>query len=187
MPMRGAPRAPSRPSSRPRSSRWRRRRPCRKIRRKDRDRRRMPPRWRRSRRPTPFLIPDVRSICRKPRCARKLRFPPISALPSGWCGSGPTISASRPTGSRACPAPMSAKPFAQMRSAASSISCWPSRVIRRCCSISTILARWARTRRPASTAAAASTRTLRARSWSCIRSACVPATPRTTSSASPMC
>ena len=40
----------------------------------------------------------------------------------------------------------------------------------------------ARTRSPASIAPAGSTRTSRARSWSCIRSACAPAIPRTTSS-----
>ena len=47
--------------------------------------------------------------------------------------------------------------------------------------------RSAATRSPASTAAAGSTRISRARSWSCIRSACAPATPRTTSPASPRC
>ena len=45
----------------------------------------------------------------------------------------------------------------------------------------------ARTRSPASTAAAASTRISPARFWSCIRWACGPATPRMTSSASPTC
>ena len=59
--------------------------------------------------------------------------------------------------------------------------------IRRCCSTSTTQPRWARTRSPASTAPAASTRTSRARSWSCIRWACAPAIRRTTSSASPRC
>ena len=82
---------------------------------------------------------------------------------------------------------MSARPSARTCSAGSPTCCWPSRAIRRCCSISTTRRRWARTRSPASTAAAASTRTSRARSWSCIRSACAAATPRTTSSASPMC
>ena len=50
--------------------------------------------------------------------------------------------------------------------------CWPSRAIRRCCSISTTRARSDPTRSPASTATAASTRTWRARSSSCTRWAC---------------
>ena len=86
---------------------------------------------------------------------------------------------------RACPAPMSARPSAPTCSAGSPTCCWPSRAIRRCCSISTMPVRWARTRSPASIATVASTRISPARSWSCIRWACAPATPRTTSSASP--
>ena len=56
---------------------------------------------------------------------------------SGWSGSGPIISASRPTRSGACPAPMSARPSAHTCSAGSPTCCWPPRAIRRCCSIST--------------------------------------------------
>ena len=53
------------------------------------------------------------------------------------------ISASRPTRSRACPAPTSARPSAPTCSAASPTCCWRSRAIRRCCSISTRRRRWA--------------------------------------------
>ena len=59
-----------------------------------------------------------------------------------------------------------------MCSAGSPTCCSPSKAIRRCCSISTTARRSARTRSPASIAAAASTRISRARSSSCIRSAC---------------
>ena len=52
--------------------------------------------------------------------------------------------------------------------------CRPPRAIRRCCSTSTTRRRWARTRSPASIARAASTRTSRAKSWSCIPWACAP-------------
>ena len=51
-----------------------------------------------------------------------------------------------------CPAPTSARRSARTCSAASPTCCWPSRAIRRCCSISTTRARSARTRSPASTA-----------------------------------
>src|SRR5450631_411904 len=59
--------------------------------------------------------------------------------------------------------------------------------IRPCCSTSTTPSRWGRTRSPASIAAVVSTRTSHARPWSCTRSVFAAATPRTTSSASPMC
>ena len=68
---------------------------------------------------------------------------PISALSSGWCGSGRTISAFPPTRSSAWPGPMSARRSARMCSAASPICCKRSRAIRRCCSISTMSNRWA--------------------------------------------
>ena len=44
------------------------------------------------------------------RFAPRPRSAPRSDLSSGWSGSGPIISASRPTRSEACPAPMSARP-----------------------------------------------------------------------------
>lgn len=193
MPTRGERHAPSRRNSRRRSSRWPPFPPRRMTRRKGRHKgkrrarapRRTQSRWRPSKPPKRYPIPCARYTCRRPSCARKPRSPPISASPSGWCGSGPTISAFRPTGFRACPVPMNAKPFALTRSAASSISCWPPKAIRRCWFISTISVRWGRTQSPAPTAAAASTRILRARSWSCISSVCAPATPRMMSSASP--
>ena len=144
-------------------------------------------RWRRRWPPRPSPIRAGRSISKRRGFASRPRSPPRSASPSGWSGSGPTISASRPTRSRACPAPTSARPSALTCSAASPTCCWPPRAIRRCCSISTRRFRWARIRPPASTAAAASTRISRARSWSCIRWACGAATPRMTSSASPTC
>ena len=146
-----------------------------------------PTTWRPERRPKLFPTPGGRSISTRRRRASMRRSPPRSVLRSGWCGSGRTTSASRPTRSRACPAPTSARPSAPTSWAASPTCCRPSRAIRRCCSISTTRRRWARTRSPASIAPAASTRTSRAKSWSCIRWACAPATPRTTSSASPRC
>jgi len=63
-------------------------------------------------------------------------------LPSGWSGSGPIISASRPTRSGACRAPMSARRSGLTCLAASPIWCWRPRAIRRCCSISTRPFRW---------------------------------------------
>ena len=74
------------------------------------------------------------SISTRPRPASPPRSSPTSASPSGWPGSGRTISASRPTRA-ACgrwPARSSARRSARMCSAASSTCCTRSRAIRRC-------------------------------------------------------
>ena len=105
--------------------------------------------------------------------ARRRVRTPRSALSSGWCGSGRTISASRPTRCRqhgrrlrargdpaACARPLRRHAARGRKPSGDAVL---SRQLR---------ARSARTRSPASTAAAGSTRTSRARSSSCIRSAC---------------
>ena len=88
----------------------------------------------------------ARSISKRQGCASKRRSAPRSDLSSGWSGSGPIISASRPTRSKACPAPMSARPSVPMCLAGSPTCCWRSRAIPPCCSISTTSPRWARIR-----------------------------------------
>ena len=65
----------------------------------------------------------------KPRRASMPPPAPISALSSGWSGSGRTISASRPTRSWRWPALTSAKRSARMCSAASPICCRRSKAI----------------------------------------------------------
>ena len=80
----------------------------------------------------------------KPRYATTAPSAPTSAMSSGWCGSGRTISAFPPTRLSRRPAPMSARRSARMCSAVSPTCCRRSRAIRRCCSISTTSNRWAR-------------------------------------------
>ena len=144
-------------------------------------RRTQSPRQRLRRRPLRSRPSNSKSIWKRRRRASMLRSPPSSVSPSGWSGSGRTISASPPTRCARSPAPTSARRSARMCSAALPTCCSPSSRIRQCWSISTMRARSAPNRRPASTAAAASTRISRAKSWSCIRSACAASIPRPTS------
>ena len=115
----------------------------------------------------------------KPRRGSMPRSARISALSSAWCGSGRTISAfrrqdrrdGRRLRARGDP-PACARPL--RRHAAGGRKPSGHAALSRQCR------RWGRTRSPASTATRGSTKISPARSSSCIRSACAPATPRPT-------
>ena len=86
---------------------------------------------------------------RGPGAFRRSRQCQDSVLSSVLFGSGPIISASRPTRLSPWPALTSAKRFARTCWAASPTCCRRSKAIRRCCSISTTSNPWARIRLPA--------------------------------------
>ena len=139
--------------------------------------------------PIPVLACRSRFISTKPRRASMPRSAPRSASPSGWSGSGRTISAFRPTRA-VCARSAGAFEREAIRAhvlgrfgdmlLAVEIPSGDADLSRQCA-----LDR-SRTRPPACGRSAASTKISPARSSSCIRSACAASTPRTTSPGSPM-